>query len=431
VTVDRPRLLASPTSALVDAAVDVRVTGCRPRAAVTLRARVDDPLRGRWQSGAVFEADVAGAVDLASARPVAGGYATADPFGLLWSLERDPASVPLAGFAGPSGTVDVELAIEVDGAAADRARIRRCFMGPGIAREPVRDDGLVGTFFMPADGTARPGVLVVGGSDGGLSEGLAALLASHGFAALALAYFRAEHLPPDLMEIPLEYFETAICWLGRQPSVAAGGLGVVGRSRGGELALLLAATFPEITAVVGYVPSGVVHAGIAVSAAAGAAPRSAWTYRGKPLPFVPPPLDGGPPGPTAASPEAPLELTPMFLKSLEDRVAVEAAAIAVERIRGPVLLISGEDDRLWPSPVLAEIAAARLAAHTRAVTHLRYPGAGHMIAPVGLPATANTILHPLRGRAMALGGTPAGNATAAADSWPRVLQFLRTGLAAR
>jgi acetyl esterase/lipase len=104
----------------------------------------------------------------------------------------------------------------------------------------------------------------------------------------------------------------------------------------------------------------------------------------------------------------------MFLKCLEDRAAVEAAAIAVERIRGPVLLISGEDDRLWPSPVLAEIAAARLAAHKHVVTHLRYPGAGHMIGPVGLPATANTIHHPLRGRSMALGGTPAGNAAAAA-----------------
>ena len=430
-TTDRPRLLASPTSALVDAAVDVRVTGCRPRAAVTVRARADDPQRGRWESRAVFEADAAGALDLASARSVAGSYATADPFGLLWSLERDPASAPLVGFAGPSEAVDVELGIEVDGATADRVRIRRCFMDSGIAREPVRDDGLVGTFFAPADGTARPGVLVVGGSDGGLSEGMAALLASHGFAVLALAYFRAEHLPPDLMEIPLEYFETAIRWLGRRPSVAAGGLGVVGRSRGGELALLLAATFPEITAVVGYVPSGVVHAGIAASPAAGAAPRSAWTYRGKPLPFVPPPIDGRPPGPAAASPEAPLELTPMFLKTLEDRAAVEAAAIAVECIRGPVLLISGEDDRLWPSPVLAEIAAARLASHTHAVTHLRYAGAGHMIGPVGLPATANTILHPLRGRAMALGGTPAGNAAAAADSWPRILQFLRTGLAAR
>src|SRR4030095_3905432 len=106
---------------------------------------------------------------------------------------------------------------------------------------------------------------------------------------------------------------------------------------------------------------------------------------------------GARPGPRPASPETPLELTPMFLKSLEDRAAVEAAAIAVESIRGPVLLISGEDDRLWPSPVLAEIAAARLAAHTHAVTHLRYSGAGHMIGPVGLPATAHTKLHPLPG----------------------------------
>jgi len=426
---DRPRLLAAPPSAQVDAALDVRVTGCRPRAAVTVRARVDDPLRGRWQSRAEFSADAAGAVDLASAAPVAGGYASADPLGILWSLERDPESVPPMGFAGPSGDVDVELAVEVDSAAADRALIRRFFVGPGIVRKPVSVEGLVGAFFARSDGTARPGVLVLGGSDGGLAEGLAALLASHGFATLALAYFRAEHLPPELVEIPLEYFETALHWLRREPGVAAGGLGVVGRSRGGELALLLASMFSEITAVVGYVPSGIVHAGISASPVAGAAPRSAWTHRGKPLPFLPPAGDGRPLA--AASPKTPLELRPMFLKSLEDRGAVEAAAIAVERIRGPVLLLSGEDDRLWPSPILAEIAAARLAAHKRTVTHLRYPGAGHMIGAVGLPATANTIIHPLRGVAMSLGGTPAGNATAAADSWPRVLQFLRTTLPAK
>ncbi len=60
----RPRLLASPASALVDEAVEVSLTGCRARVTVTVRARVDDPLRGRWQSRAVFEADAAGAVDL-------------------------------------------------------------------------------------------------------------------------------------------------------------------------------------------------------------------------------------------------------------------------------------------------------------------------------------------------------------------------------
>jgi dienelactone hydrolase len=139
------------------------------------------------------------------------------------------------------------------------------------------------------------------------------------------------------------------------------------------------------------------------------------------------------PSPTASTAppaEGPIELTPLFLKGLEDRAAVEAAAIPVERIGGPVLLLSGEDDRLWPSPILADLAVARLAAHRHPhpVAHLRYPGAGHVFGPIGLPATANTIVHPLRGRAMALGGTAAANAAAAADSWPRVLRFLRASL---
>jgi dienelactone hydrolase len=430
---DPPRLHVSPATDLVDAALDVRVRGGRAGSAVGVHARVDDPLRGRWHSAAVFRVSAAGEVDLACAPPDAGNYATADPLGLLWSLERDTANLPPVGFAGPSEPFDVELTVEVDGAVADRARIRRCFMGSGVARAPVRDDGLVGTFFAPASPPPSPGVLVVGGSDGGLAEGTAALLASYGFAVLALAYFRAEHLPAELIEIPLEYFETALHWLGRRRGVARDRLGVVGRSRGGELALLLGATFPAVTAVVGYVPSGVVHAGLAASPAEAAAPRSAWTHHGKPLPFLPPPLDARTAGdpPAMARPlETPFELTPLFLKRLEDPAAVEAAVIPVERIRGPVLLVSGDDDRLWPSPRLAEIAVARLTAHGRAATHLCYPGAGHMIGPRGLPATANTIIHPLRSRALALGGTPVANAAAAADSWPRVLTFLRTSLAA-
>jgi dienelactone hydrolase len=429
--VEHPRLLVSPGVALVDAPLDLRVSGCRPRATVAIRACVEDALRGRWRSEAAWATDADGAADLGSAPPRSGGFAIADPFGLLWSLEREPTAPPVAGFAVPSEPFDVQLTLEVDGAVADRARIRRSFMGSGVIREPVRDLGLIGTLFSLASAAPRPGVLVVGGSDGGLSEGMAALLASHGFAVLALAYFRAEHLPAALVEIPLEYFEAALGWLRQRADVGPRGLGVVGRSRGGELALLLGATFPEIGAVVGYVPSGVVHAGISASPVADGAARSAWRYRGQPLPFVPPPGVTAAAASSPSSSEARLELTPMFMKSLEDRAAVDAAAIPVERIRGPVLLISGEDDRLWPSPLLAEIAVARLAAHRHAhpVAHLRYPGAGHMIGPVGLPATANVILHPLRQRSMALGGTPAGNASASAHSWPRVLAFLRASLA--
>ena len=62
-------------------------------------------------------------------------------------------------------------------------------------------------------GSITVGGSVLGGSGGGLPQGLAALLASHGYVALALAYFSYEHLPAELVSIPLEYFETGMRWL--------------------------------------------------------------------------------------------------------------------------------------------------------------------------------------------------------------------------
>jgi dienelactone hydrolase len=68
-------------------------------------------------------------------------------------------------------------------------------------------------------------------------------------------------LPDDLIDIPLEYFEIGIGWMGRQPKVQGDRLGVIGGSRGGELVLLLGSTFKQIKAVVAFVPSGVVWRG--------------------------------------------------------------------------------------------------------------------------------------------------------------------------
>ena len=90
------------------------------------------------------------------------------------------------------------------------------------------------------------------------------MLTSHGFVTLAFAYFGIPPLPPGLAEIPLEYFGTAIHWLQRQEGVSPQSLAVMGPSRGGELALLLGATFPEIRAVVAHLPSGTLWMGIQV-----------------------------------------------------------------------------------------------------------------------------------------------------------------------
>ena len=125
--------------------------------------------------------------------------------------------------------------------------------GARVIRQPVDKEGLVATLFRPIAPGRRPTVIVLQGSLGGMLEASAAVLASHGFPALALAYFGVNPLPPELIEVPLEYFSEAIAWLKTQPAVDADRIAVMGVSKGGELAMLLAATYPEdIKAVVGY-----------------------------------------------------------------------------------------------------------------------------------------------------------------------------------
>jgi hypothetical protein len=84
---------------------------------------------------------------------------------------------------------------------------------------------------------------------------------------------------------------------------------------------------------------------------------------------------------------------------------------------------------MWPATDIAQIAERRAAERgfARQLTHLRYPGAGHLCGGVpGTPAAAE-IRHPLTGQVYSLGGSAAANARARAGSWPQVLQLLLTG----
>ena len=104
---------------------------------------------------------------------------------------------------------------------------------------------------------------------------------------------------------------------------------------------------------------------------------------------------------------------------------VAAAEIPVERATGPVLLLSGEDDAMWPSARLSRIAEARAAREGAAdrVTHVAYPDAGHFCTtPPGLPDRVG-------GRdpdatCRQIGGSRAGNQAARLDAWRRLLELV-------
>ena len=122
----------------------------------------------------------------------------------------------------------------------------------------------------------------------------------------------------------------------------------------------------------------------------------------------------------------PVDFRELFLLSLENKAAVEKASIPVQRINGPVLLISGQDDRVWPSTLLCDRIMERLKRSKRrfADCQLVYPGAGHFIPLPSLPATVNAIIHPVTKTEIDLGGDPEHTARAALDSWAYVLRFL-------
>ena len=54
--------------------------------------------------------------------------------------------------------------------------------------------------------------------------------------------------------------------------------------------------------------------------------------------------------------------TPAFLRALADLPATARAAIPVGNIKGPILLVSGADDQMWPSAAMGEAVRSRLGA---------------------------------------------------------------------
>ena len=418
---------------LLDEKISIALTNLPPNRAVTLHL-VSASDEGRWTSSATFLSDRAGRVDLTRMAPIAGSYVGVDAMGLFWSAQLD--SSVLHPPSSQAATINPapqpwELRVESSGLTLGTDTVWRRAVKSGVRVKPVHDRGLVGTFYQPPGRAPSPGIIVLSGAGGGLQSAAQhpGGLASRGFSVLSLAYFASEGLPPQLSKITLEYFQTAINWLKAQPGVDPARIGVVGISRGGELALLLGATYPQVRAVVAYVPSHVVWTGCCDSVSQADA---AWTYRGKPIPHMP----SAPEIRTAINAlrrDMPVRRTPMFQRRLEDTIAVAQAAIPVERINGPVLLITGRDDQVWPSFFMAEQIMTRLRRHAfkHAHRHLAYSGAGHSI---GRPYTStmdiNHEQHPITKRLTDSGGTPSGTAWAREDSWSKLLEFLEKYLRA-
>lgn len=305
----------------------------------------------------------------------------------------------------------------------------------GIYREQICGPLFYGTLFFPQSETGTlHAVVILPGSSGSTPDAMAQHIASYGYLVLALKYFGAEGLPEHLEGISLKYFTDAITWLRREALVKAFSITLLGYSRGGELSLLLASMFPTlIDGIIAYVPSSHVCGGFPHPN------RPAWLHHNKSItPFLKGlsnddlslteaddlrlAIEEGKIAFHQNTENDPYSVVDLFLARQQNQKDAAHSLIPVENISCPLLVVSGQDDKIWPSSLYAKEIAERLDENESTIVRkfLDFPHAGHgIISPYDKP-----IYHSVGKFWCALGGTSEGNQLAYESAWHETFAFL-------
>ena len=253
-----------------------------------------------------------------------------------------------------------------------------CFAGSyEYEVKTVNYKNLAARLYLPKTSEKVPAVIGFGGSDPswGFAEANGQMMASNGIAVIGLVYFKTEPgLPATLDHIPMEYFISAIDYAETVKEIDATRIGVVSGSRGSEAGFLLAILDPRIKSVAITTPSKVAWPGVTTS-------QSAWTYQGRDIPAM-------------DLPDL-LNATQVqrFEKALQDQERVKKATFQFEKITGPILLISAENDQIWPGTAMSNDIMAYLKAHNfkYSAAHKSYP-TGHGFSQETAPEIKQMII---------------------------------------
>ncbi|OBY80471.1 hypothetical protein BBG47_06300 [Paenibacillus sp. KS1] len=416
----KPTIEMVRATELADEPIAIRVNGLQAGSRYKVAAAMPDDMERKWLSEAVFTADIHGAIDTSKQAPESGTYQGVDAGGVLWSMQLqmdtgelsydNPNSIPYFMKMNISPQT-ITISLYDDSHLLDQTTFTTKYVSDQVQVEEI-NEGFVGKYFFPGQCSNLPAVIVVGGSGGGFfwSEQVAALLAARGIAAVAVAYFDFYGhygLSRELTNIPLETFAECIRWLQARKEIDENRIGAAGISKGGELVLLLGATFPEeLKAVVAFAPSLYVLQGIRIGSSE---KSSSWSYQGKPLDFLPYPDDYE----TAMNFDK-SKLRDIHNRAFENTEAKQKSQIPVERMKCHLLLISGDKDELGTTSEMSAEAMQILQreSYPYETFHLRYPNGGHSFHIPNLPPVSLSPQVELR-----------DVAHAERDAWTKMMEF--------
>lgn len=373
-----------PSEANFDEKINIIIKNCLRLKNVEVHLYRKTSLGYYLYSHAIYKSDEKGIIDLSKNKPISGSYSGVDQMGLFWSMTLWDKLEDIPDFVKESKSPYQSFFVIKENSRIITKAVLNYYQFTDLEEKIKIDDSkLIGEIYIPKKNRKKfPALIILHGSGGYNKHGYleyAAALAYHGYASVLPGYFGVDPLPKGLKDIPLEYFERCIKYLENCEYIDKNKIGVIGFSRGGELALLLASKFPQLKISISYAGSG-------------KAMPDSWTYEGQTIGHQ------------------------------------SQSIIEVEKINGPVLLIDGQDDQVWPSPELQSIAYERLKRnnHPFIYKHLTYQNAGHSIYLPYLPTTVLESKHPLEGVVLKYGGTPEGVEKANVLSWKEVLEILKT-----
>ena len=232
----------------MDAPIDIVGSWLPVDSKVVLKTTLICPVNKlHYESINAYMTDGFGAFSTSTTPPLPGShYTTIHGSGPLWSVRKQPQSRDFMYWVKNPFQYNLELFSDSRHKLGETV-LWKTFNDPSVTRVGVDHGNVQGCLYLPHSNPSSQqktkGIITVDGAvgKGRVNEARASLLASKGFVTFALAFFGCKGQPKIYNKIFLEEIEESVDFVRNLPEVEDKRIGLVGRSRGGDICMALAA----------------------------------------------------------------------------------------------------------------------------------------------------------------------------------------------